>query len=292
MSDSSDRKVTLVCGGGGVWGIAWMTGLAKGLADLGVDLHAADHYIGTSAGSVLCTQLASGLDVDHLFERQTEPHKQTYEITPDENALARLVSLARQPFGSEQERVEAMCNLALEVETVSVPERSAIIVERLGIPEDAWPSKRLSITAIDIETTELVAFDSSYGIPLSDAVAASCSVPGVWPAVPFNGKYYTDGGISGSADNAGLATGAKNVVLFSPIGHTINNAFGENPHSINEVAHLRKEGTSIAVISPDKESLETMALGMLNPQSRIPAAIAGQEQARAVLEKIEPLWMS
>ena len=40
---------TLVLGGGGVAGIAWMTGLLAGLADAGQDLTGADSIIGTSA---------------------------------------------------------------------------------------------------------------------------------------------------------------------------------------------------------------------------------------------------
>ena len=46
----------LVLGGGGVTGIAWMTGLLAGLAEAGTNLAAADVVIGTSAGSVVGTR--------------------------------------------------------------------------------------------------------------------------------------------------------------------------------------------------------------------------------------------
>jgi NTE family protein len=53
---TSDENVmpaerALVLGGGGVAGIAWMTGLLIGLADVGQDVTGADLIIGTSAGS-------------------------------------------------------------------------------------------------------------------------------------------------------------------------------------------------------------------------------------------------
>ena len=54
-----DRRA-LVLGGGGVTGIAWETGLIAGLAELGIDLAAADVVIGTSAGSVVGADLACG----------------------------------------------------------------------------------------------------------------------------------------------------------------------------------------------------------------------------------------
>ena len=50
----------LVLGGGGPVGIAWEKGLLAGLAAEGVDVEAADHILGTSAGSVVGAELASG----------------------------------------------------------------------------------------------------------------------------------------------------------------------------------------------------------------------------------------
>ena len=64
-----DRRA-LVLGGGGVTGIAWETGLIAGLAGLDIDLAAADVIIGTSAGSVVGTDIASGQDFEALYQAQ------------------------------------------------------------------------------------------------------------------------------------------------------------------------------------------------------------------------------
>ena len=50
----------LVLGGGGPVGIAWEAGVAAGLEAEGVSLGLADRTIGTSAGSFVGAQLASG----------------------------------------------------------------------------------------------------------------------------------------------------------------------------------------------------------------------------------------
>jgi hypothetical protein len=50
----------LVLGGGGVAGIAWMTGLLAGLAEAGAGLTGADLIIGTSAGANVAAQVNSG----------------------------------------------------------------------------------------------------------------------------------------------------------------------------------------------------------------------------------------
>src|SRR5271166_3354368 len=60
----------LVLGGGGVTGIAWETGLIAGLADLGIDLAAADVIIGTSADSLVGTDIASEQELESLYQAQ------------------------------------------------------------------------------------------------------------------------------------------------------------------------------------------------------------------------------
>jgi NTE family protein len=69
----------LVLGGGGVAGIAWMTGLLAGLADAGQDVTGADLLVGTSAGAAVAAQVGSGLSLDALFARQTDPALQARE---------------------------------------------------------------------------------------------------------------------------------------------------------------------------------------------------------------------
>ena len=60
----------LVLAGGGVTGIAWEVGIAKGLYDEGIDLADADLIVGTSAGSTVGAQLRSGKSIDDLYAAQ------------------------------------------------------------------------------------------------------------------------------------------------------------------------------------------------------------------------------
>jgi NTE family protein len=66
----------LVLGGGGVAGIAWMTGVLAGLADAGRDVTGADLLVGTSAGAAVAAQVGSGLPLDALLARQVDPAPQ------------------------------------------------------------------------------------------------------------------------------------------------------------------------------------------------------------------------
>src|SRR5262249_18852839 len=75
----------LVLGAGGVTGIAWETGLLRGLLDAGLDLTGADLIVGTSAGSVVGTQIATGCALEELYQRQVTgaaPHERPPDLGP------------------------------------------------------------------------------------------------------------------------------------------------------------------------------------------------------------------
>lgn len=271
----------LVCGGGGVWGIAWMTGLAAGLEDEGADLRGASLFVGTSAGSVVATQLLGGLSGEELFERQTVAARQPRELSPPPDCLATIMELTRRAWDSPQQRVRAICDLAFATATVRVAQRRAAIADRLAPQADAWPDKRLLLTAVDTDTLDLVAFDAASGVSLTDAVAASCAVPGVWPPVPIGAKAYVDGGVWRTAENAHLAEGYAAVLILSPMGMAMDGSPGLNVALAKDVARLEAGGARVDAITADAASLAAMAPGALDPATREPAARAGREQGRA-----------
>lgn len=115
-------------------------------------------------------------------------------------------------------RLGALCDHARTVETITAAQRRGNIAARLGLPSDAWPETKLTLTAVDLATQALTAFTAQSGVALVDAVAASCAVPGIWPPAEINGRLYIDGGVWRTAENAHLAAGAKLVLILSPRG--------------------------------------------------------------------------
>src|SRR3954463_11026776 len=64
----------LVLGAGGILGEAWMGGLLAGLQEgTGFDPRDCDHFIGTSAGSIVAAGLAGGVDPASRPEPLAEP---------------------------------------------------------------------------------------------------------------------------------------------------------------------------------------------------------------------------
>lgn len=277
---------TLVLGGGGLSGIAWMTGLIAGLADGGVDLASAGRIIGTSAGSTVAAQLSSGLSTEELFARQTDPALQPAEMMP---SMAQLMTFLRGfqaclAIPDPVERRQRLCALAVDSETASEPERRAIIAGRLPLHD--WPGQRLELTAVEVATGKPCVFDAHAGIGLVDAVAASCAVPGVWPPVTISGQRYVDGGLR-SADNADLAIGDDIVVILSPIGGV---TVGDGPSSLaREVAALEGSGATVITIEPDSEARSAMGTNALDPSIRAAAAQAGRHQGQREASRLAGL---
>src|ERR1700677_4423690 len=208
----------LVLGGGGVAGIAWITGLLAGLADAGQDVTGAELIVGTSAGSSLAAQVGSGLALDDLFERQTDPALQAREISVelDMGNLAAEFTELLTGGGSTQDALRRVGTYALQADTVPEARRRAAVGSPL--PSPVWPQRRILLVAVDADTGEMRVFDRQSGVNLTDAVAASCAVPGIWPPVTIEGRRYIDGGTR-SNDNADLASGFGEVVVVSPLGY-------------------------------------------------------------------------
>ncbi len=267
----------LVLGGGGLAGIAWMTGLLAGLADVGQDVTDAERVIGTSAGSSVAAQLGSGLSLQALLARQTDPALQTREIASgmDLSTFGAAITSALEGATSGEDQWRRIGAFALSAKTVPEAARREVLEARL--PSHEWPARPTQVVAVDAATGAPRIFDRTSGVPLVDAVAASCAVPGVWPCVTIGKARYMDGGVR-SSDNADLASGCARIVIVSPLGL----AWAlPTPYPLRDVvARLRSEGSTVTVITPDADSNAAIGANPLDPSTRAPAARAGRAQGR------------
>ncbi|MGB7142749.1 MAG: patatin-like phospholipase family protein [Mycobacterium sp.] len=270
-------KKALVLGGGGIAGIAWETGVLRGIADESPTaarvLLDSDVLVGTSAGSSVGAQISSGHAIDDLFERQIQAS--SAEIDPG-NGIDTVVELFLQavadPHSTVTQKRQRIGAVALATETVAEPVRRDVIARRL--PSQHWSDRVLRVTAIDIDTGKLVVFDRDSGVKLVDAVTASCAVPGVWPPVTFGERRYMDGGI-GSTINLDVAGDCDMAVVLVPAGESAPSSFGEGPAS--EIAAFG--GTALGLFADD-ESLAAFGSNPLDPRCRIASAQAGRAQGR------------
>jgi NTE family protein len=280
--EASDKS-GLVLGGGGITGIAWELGLLAGLAEAGVDLLSADLIIGTSAGSVVGAQIASSTPIEALYLRQLEPPSN--ELPARLGPRQRLVYLtallrARGDLATFGRLLGAMSLRAARAGRVpTVEQRLEVIRSRL--PSAEWPERDLRVTVVDVHSGEFRVITSRDRVPLVDAVAASCAVPGVYPPIPIGDRTYIDGGFR-SSTNADLAIGCAKIVVLAPVSR----AAGPLKSPQQQLAGL---GASIVIV-PDAASRAAIGNNVLDPAARLGAAQAGHAQAAAVVEQVRGVW--
>jgi NTE family protein len=273
------EKRALVLGGGGVTGIAWETGILHGLAEAGADLTEADLFVGTSAGSVVATQLAGGVPLADLYAGQLLP--------PDGEIPARLTAWMMVRYalsyvmpGTAAAKRARLGRAAVQARTASEASRLEVFEHRLSIQD--WPERALKVTAVDTADGKFVAFDRDSGVPLVKAVASSCAVPLVWPPVTIGGRRYMDGGMR-SVANVDLAAGYSRVVVVAPLTRAASAAATPG-------AQAARLGVPSIVVSPDKAALAAIGPNLLDPARRRPAAEAGRAQSASVIDAVREVW--
>ncbi|HEY5009195.1 MAG TPA: patatin-like phospholipase family protein [Caulobacteraceae bacterium] len=290
----------LVLGGGGPVGIAWEAGLLAGLAEGGVAAADADFITGTSAGSVVGALIAMGRPPGEIAgpiiaeaDRPRPIPQQVAEDRPGGPNMMLLFQKMQEAAAGVRDPAEVRREIgvfSLEAKTVD----EAAFIGGFGrqlaeAGEGVWPGHAYACTAVDCETGEFVVWNAAAKVPLSRAVASSCSVPGVFPAITINGRKYMDGGMR-SATNADLAKDYSKALVVA-----VRLAGGELGERMmqpleRELQVIRDAGGEVGLITPDDACMEAFGGNLMNPRNRPAAAKAGLEQGRSLAAGLKAFW--
>ncbi|WP_436534237.1 patatin-like phospholipase family protein [Actinoplanes sp. HUAS TT8] len=270
----------LVLGGGGVTGIAWHLGLLCGLQRAGLPLADADTIIGTSAGSVVGTLVAAGVDLEDAVKAQAQE-----VIAPPGRSgprpgqwLATMSALLDPSIPPLQARARVGA-MALEATTVDEEKWLARIGELL--PTREWPDRDLRLVVVDTADGQDTVLTPASGAPLLQAVAASCAVPGLMPPVTIGAQRFMDGGVRLGAA-ADLAAGASRLVVFAPM------AALSRDRIVDEMAASGAARTLL--VEPDAAALEAFGPNFMDPVRRPAAVRAGLRQAEELAAAVRDVW--
>lgn len=297
---TSPSARALVLHGGGSSGNAWELGVIAGLLDGGLDVTRADLIVGTSAGSTAAAQITSA-PPGELFAAIVDapPPQRPGAGRPGGDGVARGVAgsvagrlevtgriIAESSDAADMRR--RMGAWAIGLADGADPERQsqwrATVVSRL--PRQEWPEQHVVITAVDARTGEGVTFDRDSGVPLADAVAASCS-SGF--AYALGDERYIDGGYRRN-ENADLAAGYRRVLVLSPFGGRTRHPLEWGMQLSAQVEELTAGGSSVETIVPDQASLDAFGDSMMDLSRRPAAARAGYDQGRAAAAGLAAFW--
>jgi NTE family protein len=167
---------------------------------------------------------------------------------------------------------------------VSEAARLAEIADRLQL--SVWPD-RLGVVGVDSRSGKRVVWDKSSGVELLQAVAASCALPGVYPAVMIGQGQYCDGGVY-SLENADVTEGYAKVLILK-VGLPIATPFTLD----DQVEFLRRSGSQVEVVEPDAEVVAVLRRtggNALNPELRAPVAHAAWAQGQSLSKRLAAFW--
>jgi len=304
----AEAPEALVLGGGGILGLAWMSAVLVGLDESGsFDARDCGSYVGTSAGSIVAASLVAGVSpatgLGRLAERPAVELEEAEDgATPLRqafDALAGLSGSAVAPLASLAFSSTAGGGALLRRAALSrVPEgrRSLDELGRMITRTGASWDGRLRVSAVELESGRRVMFGApgAPDLSVSEAVQASCAIPGVFRPIRSGGRSYVDGGAWSptNMDTAEVQRGER-VLCLNPTG-SLRPGIGALAGALGPVSRglaaaealvLKHRGAIVTTINPDDATTAVMGPNLMNPKRREAVIEAGLAQGRRLASR-------
>ncbi len=299
-SPGSRQRFGVVLGAGGVLGAAWTVGALAALqSTLGVDPRDAEVLVGTSAGSVLAAFLGCQVPVETLVDHQrgVSGGEDPFGYDYDRDTGGALPPLPRLRLGSRPLLVSTALHprrvTPLTALAAVLPEGRGSIAPVGQLVDSVAPAGPLAwaghpatwVVAMDYRTGRRVPFGRPGTPParLSDAVMASCAIPGWYAPVSIGGRPYVDGGTC-SATSVDLVAGRglDTVYVLSPMTSLELDAPASvaarlerhlrrmvTRRLLREAATVRATGTAVVLVCPGPRDLELIGANLMDPRRRL-----------------------
>lgn len=231
-------------------------GAARGLAHLGV-LRACEEmglvpevFVGTSVGAVVGATYGQNIPLDVMLDayrlpwrrRHTGPrlHATTFLGAPSRDELFDIGHLVSGVFSIH--KVERHLSAHLPINDF----------RRLPNP--------VFVTAVDVDTAERVVFGPGYeeGTPLSEAVAASCCVPGLFRPYRIGNRYLIDGELARTLSADIAVEAGANVVIISNIYRAARTPATKRSIARRGAGRVLRQAASILLSEKERSGLELL----------------------------------
>ncbi len=293
-------RTGLVLGAGGIVGQAYQAGVLAALErEVGWDPRTADVIVGSSAGSVTGAGLRLGVAASDMAASVTGD-----EMSPSGAAFfealdgadadlpapaafdllrgwrlpspALIARTARRPWAM---RPTAIASTLLPAGRFDLRERTAV----LDPLSDGWP-EGLWICTVRRDHGRRVVFGRPGAPParLSEAVAASCAIPGYFAPVRIGTREYVDGGVHSPTNADVLVRCDLDMVVVVSSMSAAHGRSGRADAAMRwamhrrleqEVRRLRARGTEVVRIEPSARTLAAMGLNAM-AEDRTEAVVA------------------
>ena len=243
-SINQPAKIGLAIAGGGPLGAIYELGVLRALDEAisGLQMHRLEVYVGVSSGSILTASLANQMTTAQMSRVFLSTPDAEFDFSPEQflkpaltEYLWRAKALPSVIYELIEDsikhpkhilRMQGIEGLARLVPTGIFDNHSIErFIERvLSQPnrtnsfEDLQTSLR--IVAVDLETGGAIRFgEPGYDqVPISQAVQASAALPGLYPPVEIDGRYYVDGALRRTLHaSVALKQGVDFLIAINPL---------------------------------------------------------------------------
>jgi NTE family protein len=307
-------RTAIVLGAGGTVGIAYHAGVAKALADAGLDPAGADLVVGTSAGAIVGSIVRVGHDLDDVWALAHADENPFVEDQPFFRPDVVFSQGWRTPVGLARRMVGSAYVLQRSVVRWPVmnPPRSMQRFYRAGLGSvteqraefanwagEEWPEEHLALCTFDIVTGRRVVLGApSPSRPaLPDAMRAASAVPLLYPPVRLGRRLLIDGAVSSSTNvDVAVAAGAELIVVAAPQSYEPDDAPPLHLRAAKELFHRRLEcelraaresGATVLVVRPDAEESHLHGLNLLRGDGHSEVAEMSHRRTAQALRSTE-----
>jgi NTE family protein len=278
-----------VLGGGGEYFIAWLLGFAHGLHSAGASYDIADVIVGTSAGAIVGSAVAAdhiGLLRDDIGFFGMFP-KLLADLIPtraSNSSQVRARNLAEAAQDASKATIQSIGRGAMAARNPSV-RNLQLMIDTLSLGR-SWPSPRFHATTTDCYTGERLVLSQSSKVPISHAVCASVSLPGVFGPTWIGDRLCMDGAMCSTSTHCDLVAGAGRALVVALTDKGLR--FSNIPNDIDqELRYVEAAGTKTLLIAADPGKVHLLSSAEIEP-----ALKAGRDRGVSEAERIKAFWTS
>lgn len=240
-------KIAFVGSGGAARGLSHL-GVLKACEELGIE---PEIFVGASAGALVGATYGQDIPLDVLLDGYRLPWRRRHD-----GPRLHVSSFLGGPRLAD---LRDPGYLASGIFSIDKLER--YLARYLPINDFRQLPNRVFVTAVDVDNGQRVVFGPGYedSVPISQAVAASCCVPGIFRPYRINGRYYLDGEVvrTLSADLA-VSAGAD-VVIISNIYRPEERSEGRRSIAHRGAPAVLRQTLNILLSEKERRGVELLA---------------------------------
>jgi NTE family protein len=240
-------KIAFVGSGGASRGLAHL-GVLKACEELGI---APEIFVGASAGAMVSATYGQDIPLDVLLDGYRLPWRRRHQ-GPRLDVSAFLGMPSLRELADPGYLLSGL---------FSIDKLERYLAKHLPINDFRALPRSIFVTAVDLDSGQRAVFGPGYedSVPVSQAVAASCCVPGIFRPYRIGERYFLDGEVvrTNSADIA--VTAGADVVIISNSYRPEERSNDHRPIARRGAPSVLRQALNILVTEKERRDVELLS---------------------------------